>query len=45
MIATNIMVVGGGIVRSAIGFGLAKAGRSVLVPDGDDKDFHAARSV
>jgi glycine/D-amino acid oxidase-like deaminating enzyme len=45
MIATNIMVVGGGIVGSAISFGLAKAGQSALMPDGDDKDFRAARSV
>ena len=43
MIAADIIVVGGGIVGSTIGFGLAKVGESVLVLDGDDKDREPLR--
>lgn len=40
----EVIVVGGGIVGGAIAFGLLQAGRRVLVLDGDDGDFRAARA-
>jgi glycine/D-amino acid oxidase-like deaminating enzyme len=44
MTEADVIVVGGGVVGSAIGFGLAKAGQRVLVLDGEDGEFRAARA-
>lgn len=40
----EVIVVGGGVVGAAIAFGLLKADERVLVLDGDDGDFRAARA-
>jgi len=37
------VIIGGGMVGSALGYGLAKAGRQVLVLDKGDRDLRAAR--
>lgn len=41
---TDVIVVGGGVVGSAIACGLAWRGLRVLVLDGGDRDFRAARA-
>lgn len=40
----EVVIVGAGIVGSALAYGLAKAGRRVMVLDGEDVDFRAARA-
>jgi glycine/D-amino acid oxidase-like deaminating enzyme len=40
----DIVVIGGGTVGSAIAYGLAKRRQKVLLLDGDDGDFRAARA-
>src|SRR5476651_515520 len=40
----DIVVVGGGTIGSAIAYGLALRGERVLLLDGDDGDFRAARA-
>ena len=40
----DIVVIGAGTVGSAIAFGLAAHGQKVVVLDGDDRDFRAARA-
>lgn len=40
----DVIIVGAGIVGSAIAYGLLKSGAKVLVLDGDDRDFRAARA-
>ncbi|WP_340117005.1 FAD-dependent oxidoreductase [Pelagibius sp. 7325] len=40
----DVIIVGAGIVGSALAFGLARTGRRVLVLDGEDLDFRAARA-
>lgn len=40
----DVIVIGGGIVGSAIGYGLSQRGQRVLVLDGDDRDHRAARA-
>ncbi|WP_322096096.1 NAD(P)/FAD-dependent oxidoreductase [Pelagibius litoralis] len=39
-----MIIVGAGMVGSAVAYGLARAGRRVLVLDGGDGDFRAARA-
>lgn len=41
--STDVIVIGGGVVGSAIAYGLAKRNQRVLVLDGDDRDFRASR--
>ncbi|HZH51618.1 MAG TPA: FAD-dependent oxidoreductase [Microvirga sp.] len=41
---TDAVVIGAGTVGAAIAFGLARRGQRVLVLDGDDGDFRAARA-
>jgi Glycine/D-amino acid oxidases (deaminating) len=41
---TDAIVIGAGTVGAAIAFGLARRGLSVLVLDGDDGDYRAARA-
>jgi glycine/D-amino acid oxidase-like deaminating enzyme len=41
---TDILIIGGGIVGSAIAYGLVNAGKSVTLLDGDDTDHRAARA-
>lgn len=38
----DIVVIGGGLVGSAIGYGLSGKGHSVVVLDGEDRDFRSA---
>jgi glycine/D-amino acid oxidase-like deaminating enzyme len=40
----EVIVVGAGVVGAALAYGLALAGRKVLVLDGGDRDFRAARA-
>jgi len=40
----DIVVIGGGTVGAAIGYGLSKAGARPLVLDGGDRDFRAANA-
>jgi glycine/D-amino acid oxidase-like deaminating enzyme len=40
----NIVVIGGGTVGAAIGYGLARRGMRVLMLDGGDRDVRAARA-
>ncbi len=40
----DIAIVGGGIAGSAIGYGLAKAGRRVVIVDGSDHGLRASRT-
>jgi glycine/D-amino acid oxidase-like deaminating enzyme len=40
----DVIVIGAGIVGTAIGYGLAGAGRRVLMLDGADTDFRAAKA-
>jgi glycine/D-amino acid oxidase-like deaminating enzyme len=40
----DIVVIGAGTVGAAIGYGLARLGRDVLVLDGGDRDFRAANA-
>lgn len=40
----DVIVIGGGVVGSALAYGIAKAGSRVLVLDGADGDFRAARA-
>lgn len=40
----EIVVIGAGTVGSAIGYGLARLGKNVLVLDGGDRDFRAANA-
>ena len=40
----DIVVIGGGTVGAAIAYGLARRGENVLLLDGDDGDFRAARA-
>jgi len=40
----EIVIVGAGMVGGAVGFGLARAGRRVLLLDGGDLDYRAARA-
>ena len=40
----DVIVIGAGTVGAAIAYGLAAQGSSVLVLDGDDGDFRAARA-
>lgn len=40
----DFIVVGAGMVGSAIGYGLAQTGAKVLLLDGGDRDFRAARA-
>ncbi len=40
----DVIVAGAGVVGSAIGYGLAGAGRRVLMLDGADTDFRAAKA-
>lgn len=40
----DVLVIGAGTVGAAIGYGLAKRGLQVLVLDGGDTDFRAARA-
>src|ERR1700720_1615208 len=40
----DIVVVGAGTVGAAIAYGLARRGKRVLLLDGDDGDFRAARA-
>jgi octopine oxidase subunit B len=40
----EVVVVGAGVVGSAVAYGLVRAGRKVLVLDGGDRDFRAARA-
>lgn len=39
----EVAVIGGGLVGAAIAYGLAGRGREVLLLDGEDRDFRAAR--
>lgn len=41
---TDVIVIGAGTVGAAIAFGLAQRGQRVLVLDGDDGDYRAARA-
>ena len=40
----EVIIVGAGIVGSAVAYGLVRLGRRVLVLDGEDLDFRAARA-
>lgn len=40
----DVIIVGGGLLGAAVGYGLAKAGQKVLILDGDDTDFRASRA-
>lgn len=40
----EVVIVGAGMVGSALAYGLARAGRRVLVLDGEDLDYRAARA-
>ncbi len=40
----EVIVIGAGVVGSAVAYGLAQAGTRVLVLDGGDRDFRAARA-
>lgn len=40
----DLIVVGGGVVGTALAYGAAKAGLSVLILDGEDSDLRAARA-
>ncbi|NSX84364.1 FAD-binding oxidoreductase [Agrobacterium tumefaciens] len=40
----DVIVIGGGMVGAAFAYGIAKSGKKVLVIDGADKDFRAARA-
>jgi glycine/D-amino acid oxidase-like deaminating enzyme len=40
----DVIVIGGGVVGSAIAYGLARRQQRVLVLDGDDRDLRAARA-
>jgi glycine/D-amino acid oxidase-like deaminating enzyme len=40
----EVIVVGAGVVGAALAYGLARAGQKVLVLDGGDRDFRAARA-
>ncbi|RLQ85201.1 NAD(P)/FAD-dependent oxidoreductase [Notoacmeibacter ruber] len=42
--STDVLVIGGGIVGAALAYGAIKSGRSVVVLDGADSDFRAARA-
>ena len=41
----DIVVIGGGTVGAAIAYGLARKQEKVLLLDGDDGDFRAARRI
>ena len=41
---TDTLIIGGGIVGTAIAYGLARRGHAVTVLDGDDTDHRAARA-
>lgn len=41
---TEILVIGAGVVGSALAYGIAKQGRRVVVLDGEDRDLRAARA-
>jgi glycine/D-amino acid oxidase-like deaminating enzyme len=40
----DVIVIGAGIVGSALGYGVARQGRRVIVLDGGDRDLRAARA-
>ncbi|MQB08073.1 FAD-binding oxidoreductase [Agrobacterium tumefaciens] len=40
----DVIVIGAGVVGTALAFGVAKAGRTVMVVDGADRDLRAARA-
>ena len=40
----DIVVIGGGMVGAAIAYGLARRRQQVLLLDGEDGDFRAARA-
>lgn len=40
----DIIIIGAGVVGAAIGHGIAKRGKRVLLLDGGDRDFRAARA-
>lgn len=42
--SSEAVVIGGGLVGSAIAYGLVKAGLRVLLLDGEDRDFRAANA-
>ena len=41
-VASEFAIIGGGLVGSALAYGLAKAGATVLLLDGGDDSFHAS---
>lgn len=41
---SDVIVIGGGTVGAAIGYGLAQRHQKVLLLDGDDRDYRAARA-
>ncbi len=38
----DLVVIGGGIIGSSIGWGAARLGASVVIIDGEDRDFRAS---
>ena len=44
MSAADVIVIGGGVVGSALAYGAMRTGAQVLLLDGDDADIRAARA-